>query len=187
MSRAFSAFWAKRNGGKLAILRHQDARRAAAPADAILAFVRSLSDRAADERSAHQQARSRPERRLPRATRCLLWPRSARAQQASARPTASLFSRRALACCLPEPIITSHGAVTLASHYSAAIVRIFVSRGPPFAADCAVLCYTPFDARLADGGTLAIYQRTAIAAIAIRQSLASREATGKPVEAGPGF
>ena len=48
MSRAFSAFWAKKNGGKLAILKHQDARRDADPADAILAFVRNLSDRAAD-------------------------------------------------------------------------------------------------------------------------------------------
>lgn len=41
------AFWAEKNGGALAVLKYEDARRAADPAAAVLAFVNSLYDGAA--------------------------------------------------------------------------------------------------------------------------------------------
>ena len=42
------AFWAEKNGGALAILKYEDARQAPAPSEAILAFLNSVYDGAAD-------------------------------------------------------------------------------------------------------------------------------------------
>ena len=58
------------------------------------------------------------------------------AYELSMRPSSEL------AYCFAELIITAHQAATLSECDGERIVRVFVARGPPFAADYATFYYT---------------------------------------------